>query len=85
MSVADGQSHAVTSSKPEVTTPTLSGSMTHSQAYLKSSQVRSWPSDHLRPSRSFQVTVIASPLSPGTLTPPLSSVGISAARSGAYL
>ena len=85
MSVADGQSQAVRSSNPEVMTPTLSGSMTHSHAYLKSSQVMSLPSDHLRPSRSFQVTVIASPLSPGAFTPPLSSVGMSAARSGAYL
>ena len=58
------------------TTPALSLSRTHSQAYLKSSQVSGWPSDHLRPSRSVHVTVIASPPSPGTLTPPLSRVGI---------
>ena len=70
---------------PEVTTPMLSLSLTHSHAYRKSSQVSFSPSDHFRPSRSFQVTVIASPLSPGTLTPPLSLVGIDAARSGAYL
>ena len=63
----------------------LSLSMTHSHAYLKSSQVRGWPSDHLRPSRSFQVTVIASPFWP-SVTPPFSVVGIgSAASCGMYL
>ena len=56
--------------------PVLSLSRTHSRAYLKSSQVSGWPSDHFRPSRSVQVTVIASPPSPGTLTPPLAVVGI---------
>ena len=86
MSVSVGQSNSVMSSKPAVTTPVLSLSMTHSHAYLKSSQVRGWPSDHLRPSRSFQVTVMASPLSPGTFTPPFSVVGIgSAASCGMYL
>ena len=73
------------SSQPAVMTPTLSGSITHSYAYLKSSQVSGSPSDHFRPSRSFQVTVIASPFSP-TVTPPLSVVGIgSAASCGLYL
>ena len=52
---------------------------------LKSSQVRSWPSDHFRPSRRVHVTVIASPPSPGALTPPLSRVGIVVAWLGAYL
>ncbi len=65
--------------------PVLSGSSTHSWAYLKSSHVRGSPSDHLRPLRSFHVTVIPSPPVPGTFTPPLSSVGTSVARSGAYL
>ena len=86
MSVSVGQSIPVVSSNPARTTPVLSLSMTHSHAYLKSSQVRGWPSDHFRPSRSFQVTVIASPLSPGTFTPPFSVVGIgSAASCGMYL
>src|SRR3954469_24489311 len=85
MSVSDGQSNLVMSSQPAVTTPVLSLSRTHSHAYLKSSQVRGSPSDHLRPSRSFQVTVIASPFSP-SVTPPLSVVGIgSAASCGMYL
>src|SRR5262247_111821 len=70
--------------KPEVTTPTLSLSRTHWAAYLKSSQVSGCPSDHFRPSRRVHVTVIASPLSPGALTPPLSTVGTLVARSGAY-
>ena len=75
----------MSSTSRAVMTPTLSLSSTHSHAYLKSSQVRGWPSDHLRPSRSFQVTVIASPPSPGTLTPPLAVVGIgSAASCGMY-
>src|SRR3990172_9527304 len=86
MSVSDEQSMAEMSSKPVVITPTLSPSSTHSHAYLKSSHVRGSPSDHLTPLWIFQVTVIASPLSPGSLTPPLSTVGIGATAScGMYL
>src|SRR3954454_9582112 len=85
MSTSLAHSKVLMSSQPAVTTPVLFLSRTHSHAYLKSSHVSGSPSDHLRPSRSFQVTVIASPLSPGTLTPPLAVVGIgSAASCGMY-
>ena len=80
MSVSEAHSKFEMSLQPAVTTPVFSGSRTHSHAYLKSSHVRGSPSDHLRPSRSFQVTVIASPPSP-TVTPPLAVVGIGSAAS----
>src|SRR3954469_4696258 len=70
--------------KPVVITPTFSGSRVHSHAYLKSSHVRGSPSDHFRSGLSVHVTVIASPLSPGALTPPFATVGTSVARSGPY-
>ena len=82
--MSDAHSKSLMFSQPAVMTPVLSLSRTHSHAYLKSSQVRGSPSDHLRPSRSFQVTVIASPFWP-TVTPPLAVVGIgSAASCGMY-
>ena len=84
MSVSEAHSKDFMSSQPARMTPTLVGSVTHSYAYLKSSHVSGSPSDHFRPSRSFQVTVIASPPSP-TVTPPLAVVGIgSAASCGMY-
>jgi hypothetical protein len=68
-------------SKGGMITPTFSSSRIHSTEYRKSSQVRGSPSDHLRPSRSVHVTVIASSPSSRT-TPPLSMVGMLVARSG---
>src|SRR5450759_729375 len=84
MSVADAHSKLVMSSKP-VLVATLPLVITHSHAYLKSSQVRGWPSDHRSPSRILQVTVMTSPPWP-SVTPLLAVVGIgSAASCGTYL
>jgi hypothetical protein len=77
-------SKSVMSDQPVVITPTLAGSMTHSKAYLKSSQSRASPSDHMRPSLRVHVTVMASPPVPGATTPPFSVVGTSVARSAMY-
>ena len=56
-----GQSTASMSSQPTVPpySPTLSSSTFHCQVNFASSQVRSRPSDHFRPDRSFHVVVIA--------------------------
>src|SRR4051794_18110966 len=85
--VALGHSILVMSSQPAVPAerPVFAGSMFQARVNSKSSQVIGWPSDHFTPSLSVYVTVIASPLSPGTLTPPLTVVGTSVARSGRYL
>jgi hypothetical protein len=56
--------------------------MTQLHVHLKSSQVRSVPSDHFRPSLRVQVTAMVSPV---TTTPPFCVVGMSLARSGANL
>ena len=87
ISVTDWQSTASMSwrsLKPTVLPPTFSGSRIHSAAYFASSQVSGSAVGPLQVDAEVQVAVIASPPSPGAFTPPLSSVGMSTARSGTY-